>query len=372
MKKLIVLAISLLAILPKSFSQTGNITSDVRKNSSYWDISYTIGSALIIYNDLKKVYKYNPGYSLGLDLQYNFDEKSEGIIFGASYTRVDRKRVEHEYVDFIGITVGPHFTIAEKYFAEAGFGNYFVNHTGHKYLEFIDQSTESLEYDTYIGFGLNAGAGVKIDIGSNLNLLLKGKINLLFPDLKNIVYAGLYTGITFDNKTSDVKLEKQLSKNPSWGIALTGGVTSPDFFTNNRFKTSGNIGIDAALRTSLKFEAYGSLNHNLINRKNLQSGDLIQRSYSDFTFGPRWFIGKDKYLAFVELGGGVYVHYSGGTDPYTDDDLYPGISFGTGMLLNVYKSLGIIVKDKIHFIFNGENSYPGGYLTVAGGVRYEL
>ena len=82
-------------------------------------------------------------------------------------------------------------------------------------------------------------------------------------------------------------------------------------------------------------------------------------------------IGNGTNLGFVEMGTGFYVFSPVSNSYKVTDDLYVGLNIGSGILATMLKDLGFLVKSKMHFIFN-ERGEPGGYLTVAGGVRYEL
>ena len=207
-----------------------------------------------------------------------------------------------------------------------------------------------------------------LGLTGDIDAIIKGRINYLFPGLNSVLSAGLTTGIAFLNKKMEPEVEKLYSKNGSWSVTVSGGINNPELFHSANFNAAGNAGAEVAYRSAPKFEVYGNLEYNEIKRNpSYHTG----RASIDLAVGPRFLFGHEKYLSFFELGMGLYIqdylnsYYSYGDVPYL------GINFGAGIIINVNKHIGFPIKGKIHMILNG-NDHPGGFLTATGGLRYIL
>ena len=374
MKKLIVILVSILFTFQESLPQA-NFISTSSNRPSYWNIAYTGGVLFNINDKIEKDRKYYPGYNAGLEIYYNMEDRKSAILFRINYGRMKNQTLEKEYyreeryAEFIELTFGPRFYIAKKYFIEGVMGNYITGYNGRRiYMVDPEFNISNLQRDVYMGFGAAIGAGSVLKLSENFDIIIKCKLNALFPILKTILYTEINTGIVFHNKKIDRDVEKKFMKENDWSVTASGGLTNPEFFHNERFEMTASAGFEAACRTDPGFEVYGGLNYNGIRRKGDYENEKV---IIDITFGPRFLIGNGTNLGFVEMGTGFYVFSPVSNSYRVTDDLYVGLNIGTGILATMLKDLGFLVKSKMHFIFN-ERGEPGGYLTVAGGVRYEL
>jgi hypothetical protein len=372
MKKLILIPSLLLILYSISFSQN-ILHQKSSEQDDYWNMAFTGGTLFNAVDNVEKDNIFRAGYTAGFDLFCNMLGKKSAIVVTAGYSRIKYTSNNYAglnpYKEYYELTFGPRFYLGKGYFVETLLGNYIIN-----YAYDMPRSV-GLEYyggrlaeELYTCFGINAGAGTQLELTEDFDGIIKGRINFILPDLKSTIYAGLTAGIVFRNKKIEPETEKLYSKNGTWSFTVSGGINNPELFHSSNYNIGGNAAAELAYRSAPKFEVYGNLEYNEIQRNPDYSRG---RSLIDLTFGPRFLFGKEKYLSFCELGMGMYIqdylntYYSNGDVPYM------GVNFGTGVIINVNKHIGFPFRGKIHLIFNG-NSHPGGYLTATGGLRYVL
>jgi hypothetical protein len=370
MKKLILFLSLLLIHNSIPFSQN-ILHQKSSEQTDYWNMAFYGGALFNLIDNIDKDNKFRTGYIGGFDLSYDMKGRKSAIVITANYGRIkytyNYSPEFDSYKEYYEITFGPRFYLGKGYFAETLLGNYIINYTSTR------PDPVGLEYQSgffgkgfYVCFGAGACVGTRVKLTGDFDLIIKGRMNYLLPELKSVLSFGLTSGIVFLNKKIEPVVEKQYSKNGTWSITVSGGINNPELFRSVDYKAGGHIDVEGAYRSAPKFEVYGNLEYNEIKRNPEHSAG---RSIIDLNFGPRFLFGKEKYLSFFEMGMGLYIqdylntYYSNGDIPYM------GINFGTGIIINVNEHIGFPVKGKIHMIFNG-NDKPGGYLTATGGLRY--
>lgn len=362
MKKLILFLSLLLILYSVSFPQN-ILQNKSTEQTDYWNMAFTGGALFNLIDNIKNDNRFRTGYVAGFDLSYDLKNKNSALVITANYGRIKYLFKEYpafnSYKEYYELTFGPRFYIGKKYFVETLLGNYIVNYT---------QERPETHEDIYLRFGIDAGAGLIIKITNDFDAVIKGRTNFLLTGERTILSGSLTTGIVFRNKKIEPEIEKRYSKNGVWSVTVSGGINNPELFRSVNYLAAGHIDVEGAYKSTPKFEVYGNLEYNEIERN---PSYYTRRSLIDLNFGPRFLFGHDKYLSFFELGMGLYIqdylnaYYSNGDIPYM------GVNFGGGIIININKHIGFPVRSKIHLVFNGNNK-PGGFLTATGGLRYTL
>ncbi len=374
MKKLILIFTSFI-ILSQTLNSQINSTKNFDERSDYWNMAFTGGGLLSLIDRIEKDNSILAGYNAGFEMFYDMNKEKSAVVINVNYGRIKKRVLNTEsvnnntYTEYFELTFGPRFYLGKRYFFETVLGNYVVNQvTNRPQPVGLEYNPEILLENATFCFGVGIGSGSRFKLSDNFDVIIKGKMNFLLPQLNAILYAGLNTGIVFNNKKIETEIETKYSKNRTWSVTVSGGINNPELFHSDEYRLAGNIGIEGAYRSAPKFEVYGSINYNKIDKRTSLNYD---GSITDLTFGPRFMFGEEKYLSFIELGMGLYMqdyqydYYSDNSGPFM------GINFGTGLIIGINEHIGFPIKGKIHLLFN-ERNHPGGFLTATGGLRYTL
>lgn len=369
MKKLILIIISFIISSNILYSQIKNET----ERSDYWNMAYSGGTLLSFIDRVDKDNELYPGYNAGFEMFCDINSGKSAIVINLNYGRIKKHPynlesvTDYMYTEYFELTFGPRFNIGKGYFVESLLGNYAVNNVTNMSKQVGLEYYPGSLINTSIYFGASAGAGIRIKLSDDFDAIIKGRVNFLLAGHDPIVYAGLNTGIVFNNKI-DPETDIKYSKKGSWSVTISGGISNPELFRNDEYRVAPNFGIEGAYRSSPRFEAYGNIDYNGIVNK---SSVLTDRRITDIIFGPRFFIGPDKYLSFFEIGTGLYFDYYNIYSVYERDNIYAGVNIGTGVIISLNEHIGFPLKGKMHLMFNDRN-HPGGFLTASGGLRYTL
>jgi hypothetical protein len=167
---------------------------------------------------------------------------------------------------------------------------------------------------------------------------------------------------------------KSTEQTDYWNMAFTGGAFF-NFIDNvkndNRFRAGYAAGFDLSYDMKGKKSAivitanYSRIKYTL----NKYSGLNYYKEYYEFTFGPRFYIGK-KYFAETLLGNYIVnytlerpeiLYYSGGL--HEDIYLRFGIGAGAGLIINITKDFDAVIKGRTNLMLTGEKSIISGSLT---------
>ena len=375
MKKLSITGIILTLFVQHSLAQIKSV-EDSSAETGFWSIGYTGGAAIKLFDNTGETNKSFAGYTAGISLYINIDEKSS-IGAEANYGRFANKdvyhfnRLEKDYTTYFELTFGPKFNIGKNYYFSVHLGNYFLtyNYEDEYYSNYTYYSV-NMRTNTYPGFGASFEAGKIFEFSKSFDLTVNGKLSLGLPGMKPVLRGMLRAGVIFNNgKAAESDRTKLPEKTHS--ISLSGGITDPSVFNKVNHPITPNIGIEGTLRTSPKIELYGNVTYNEILGNYSRFYNTAHGSITELTAGPRFMIGSQKYAGFVQPGGGLYLYYNRTRSGYSEEEMFYGINAGAGFMVNVFNDFSVIIKSRIHIIFDGQVR-PGGYINTTGGIRYEL
>lgn len=356
-----------------SFSQDKINLNDFYDNTTYFSISYLAGTSFSFESGNTGI---PVGYNGGIEIGY-YPSGSTAFFMNFNVNRL-RPSESHGNLSFtndvIEITIGPRLYLSKNktFFVEGAIGTYMFNKT---FTEKINNENSPYYFtDGVSGFGFEIGCGNDFILSKSTTLSLKARLNNTYPDLQNYFYIGVYSALSFDNRDNSNK-----SKNPAafktWALTLIGGINNPGFFYNTKYKWGVNYGIDAAFKTSPKTEYYLSVvNNNILSDNNYYSLNNVNNYIFEIETGPRFIFNLNKVSPLFETGIGLYDHYTTGTGTGTFQNFSAsalGFNLGTGILVNLTESAGLIAKGKLNFIFS-KTFEPGSYFTVNSGVRVYL
>jgi hypothetical protein len=349
------------------FSQDELGIPKIKNNDRYWSIGYYASGDLSFIDGFINNGNVQYGYGGMIELTYNDSKRDNLMIFGKQ-KYVSKK--DFEYIETYEYSIGPRFELNKNLFCEISIGGVLVN----KNLEYYDSYFNEFYYyhneQSDFGFSLGAGVGKKIKLSKTINFIAKIRLLSAYSFSKEFyLFMNANCGITFNT----VKTAKERSQQPSYmGIALIGGLNKPDN-TINQSKWSGSYGIEISYRTSPKIELLLSGTYNPISR--IDRYLPYQNHISSITGSGRFFFNQSTLTAFVEFGGGYYAHtnnYSQTGDYFNPTREYAGLSVGTGIRLRVTKFFSILTKSNFNFLFKEEPSPAPNYLTLQGGLRFNL
>ncbi|HEY5123780.1 MAG TPA: hypothetical protein VIK14_08615 [Ignavibacteria bacterium] len=166
---------------------------------------------------------------------------------------------------------------------------------------------------------------------------------------------------------------------PQFSISPIGGVQFPTGGLNDTYNPSFNAGVDFCLRINKETAFYlNGAYFNMPIKSELPPGP--NSSYIAITAGPRYFFTSSsiKALLFLEAGAGIYIVGTkewtiAGTPPITiasTSSTAFGCNTGPGVIIPLSKSMDIVMKTKVHYIFQ-----KGGdrvFVQVSAGLNFAL
>lgn len=364
------------------FGQTISNPSQNDSNYNYWSLAYMGGTSFSLIDRTNNQQYYSgyqtnnlqrAGWNIGLDMLGSVD-RNLGIFFSTSYTSLSTHNTAYSNYSFFEITFGPRFFDIynrEKYFIEAGMGNYWIFKSSRAYSGVEPYSYYSSEEFSApdMGFGLNVGAGVLYSLTNNTDLLLRCKIHYALPVLKSVLYAGINTGIVFNNGKDQKKESTVDENNKAWSFTLSGGIYIPAYSEYYRYSTSGTTGLEIARKAGQSYEIFGKLNYNYIGR-DVDYFSHYDLYLIDVSLGPRFYFGEKNTKVFMEIGSGVY-YYTSQATYFFRDALSGGFNLGTGIKQKLNGNVSLVLKSNAHLLFSVRN-YPAAYITATGGIRLEI
>lgn len=376
MKKQIIPGIILILIVQHSFTQIKS-TKDTASQTGFWSIGYTGGAAIKLIDNTRETNKSFAGYTTGISLYINIDEKSS-IGVEANYGRFANKdiyhfnRLEKDYISYIELTFGPKFQLGKNYYLSVHLGNYFLTYNYEdEYYSPYTYFYSNERSATYPGFGASFEGGKIFKFSKSFDLTVNGKLSLGLPGMEPVIYGMLRAGVIFNNGKTAEKDRKKLPSEKTHSISLSGGITDPSFFNNDNYRITPNIGIEGTLKTSPKIELYGNVTYNKILDEYSYFFNTAYGSITEITTGPRFIIGSQKYAGFVQPGVGLYLYYHRIRSSSSEEEMFYGINASAGFMINVFNDFRVVIKSGAHIIFD-EQVRPGGYINTSGGIRYEL
>lgn len=168
---------------------------------------------------------------------------------------------------------------------------------------------------------------------------------------------------------------------PVISIAPVVGVQFPIGGLNDLYKASWNAGLDINLKVNREVAFYLNATYfDMLAKKDLGYANP-DGSYIAITAGPRYIFASPKLKAnfFLEAGLGAYIHttkeYT--ITGFTSDVIVPsetktsaGVNVGPGVLIPVGGSTMLIMKAKLHYIFESDASRT--FISAVAGVEFRL
>ncbi|HEY3250567.1 MAG TPA: hypothetical protein VGK25_05560, partial [Ignavibacteria bacterium] len=288
----------------------------------------------------------------------------------------------NEHFDIVEFTVGPRFNFENysPYFAELTFGALMVTRK-YKFITIEHEYTGNNYYpefssDPDFGFAFTGALGKEFRVENNTSLILKLRIVNAFSIQRDLfTYVSAAAGISFNTKNN----EKSKNKINTLGLgaAFLAGVNSPKFISKADYDWGSDFGLEMFYKISSKIEILIDANSNQIYPIIYNAHNLEASSFS-FTGGSRFLMNQNSTTAFIEIGGGIYSHkiYASSlgvsAEVYNESTLSPGIYFATGPLIKINRYCDMILKGNLNFLFSGKYDYAPNYLTLQGGLRFNL
>ncbi|MDD5360578.1 MAG: hypothetical protein PHN88_00485 [Ignavibacteria bacterium] len=198
--------------------------------------------------------------------------------------------------------------------------------------------------------------------------MLKKSFPILFALLSIIVFNT--TALKAQTTTKDIY--------PEFYISPLAGVQFPVGSLNDTYKPSYNAGLDFAVRLNRETSFYLKVGYyNMTAKSDVMAPDA---SFIEITAGPRYIFTSPKLKAklFLEAGLGAYIYKTKDyTIPGTPDVVLPGTSVanfgvnaGPGFILPLGKSIDLMIKSKIHCVFEKETSHM--FISAVMGLNFTL
>jgi len=203
MKKLILIAISFIISSNILYSQVKKET----ERPDYWNMAYTGGALLSLIDRVEEDNTIFAGYNAGFEMFCDLNKGKSAIVINLNYGRIKKHPhnlesvTDYTYAEYFELTFGPRFYISKGYFVESLLGNFAVNDVSNMLKQVgLEYYPGSVLTNTSIYFGASIGAGSRIRLSDDFDAIIKGRVNFLLAGHEPILYAGLNTGIVFNNK----------------------------------------------------------------------------------------------------------------------------------------------------------------------------
>jgi hypothetical protein len=168
------------------------------------------------------------------------------------------------------------------------------------------------------------------------------------------------------------------SKFPQIYISPLAGIQFPVGSLNDTYGPSYNAGLDFAIRVNRETAFFLKAGYYNMPVKSGSTGP--DASFIEISAGPRYIFTSPKIKAklFLEAGMGAYMFNTKEyTIPGTPDIVLPsksvthfGVSTGPGFILPLGKSIDLMVKSKVHYVFGSE--FPPYFVSAVMGLNFTL
>lgn len=229
--------------------------------------------------------------------------------------------------------------------------------------------------ELFEGFLLGFGRDIRITDGISMSLFCR--INAIYSRPGAAMFYDAGTRITFDNSEQE-PLKSRSKQNKQLAVSVLAGVNNPDYFLNNLYKWGPSYGAELAIKTSPRLETTVTIiNNNFVYKSSYYIDPLWGYSYLqsfgtiDVLLGERFFFNIGSVRSYMSLGAGLYSTYSDRNDYMVNTAPYFGMSFATGLLVHVHKSLSINMFPSINII-PGDRHYAVSHLKILSGLRFDL
>jgi len=357
-----------------TFSQDELGIPKLKKTNNYWSIGYFACGNLTLINQYVNNGAVQAGYGASLEITYN--DSNRDLMLILSKNKAGSKK-ENQYFETLEFTIGPRFSLnkAGSFFTEFTLGGLMVGKVSKNYIWEYNISPY-YKSDPQFGFCLTGAIGKKFNLNYNSDFLIKLRLlsNLSF-NKETFTYITAGGGIIFNTKKYN-NMEKKKKANSYIGITLIGGGNNPDMLSEWEYNWGLSYGLEITYRVSPKIEILLDGNFNKIYKVNAQSN--ATRDYiTSVTAGGRFLINERPTTAFIELSGGLYAHtyqYLGtiSSEDYNTNEDYPGINIGTGTKFKFSRLVEFLLRGNLHFLLSDQYENVPNYLTLQGGLRFNL
>ncbi len=345
------------------FSLSGIIYPQHSQNKSalknfHWNINFTYGIAGL-----------NSNLDAGSGDFYSIEAscispKDLGLFavyssFGFGQTKLNEDNVELKIKEAAS---GLKYYISGNNFLSTGFGFYVVQNHKDEYSD-LNNSYEQL-------FGINLGAGAKINISESYGILFKGKFVHTFSQNETFTFGGISAGIEFDG------FEKNISGNSKlkFSSGIIAGSVNNSYYEhsqNNNYAitAAGSYGMEMTYKLSDKISLIADYLH--MNSKYSDGwGTYYSVLQNDFAAGARIYSGSGMLKLFAESLADLRLQRQNLSTMYTftDTDILTnslGIEVGCGAELEFFDNFsGLLKVNVIKF------DEPGITTGIFGGIKF--
>jgi len=213
---------------------------------------------------------------------------------------------------------------------------------------------------------------------NQLRLLKNGRNKTMFKNIYKLLFAFLL--IAFFTANLSVAQTKKVSY-PIFSLGPIIGVQFPAGGLNDIYKASWDAGLDLNMKVNRETSFF--LNATYFNMPARTDADVTgpDGAYIAITAGPRYIFATPQLKAnfFLEAGIGAYIHTS---KEFTILTVNPnvtvastsktsmGVNVGPGVLIPVGGTTFIIMKAKLHYIF--ESGASRTFVAAMAGVDFKL
>jgi hypothetical protein len=356
------------------FSQDELGIPKLEKSNDYWSIGYYASGNLSLINDYSRKGTVQPGYGGMLEFTYNNYQTELILLMG--FNRINSPR-ENEHFETFEFSIGPRILInkADDGFIELTTGALLIGRVYKpEYWEFYNYPYYS---DPVFRFGLSGALGKKFSVNNNTDILLKLRmLTTISFEGDNLTYMVLNGGVTFNTKKLNTKPKEDKISYVS--ITAFCGGTNPSALSQWDYDWGINYSGEVSYKMSPKVEFTLGGSYNKINRVKNNNFIPYKTYIASLTLSGRFYINESPLSAFIEFGSGLYnYHINPSEEPATGDwygymEEYSGMNVGTGTKIKLSRLFDFLLRTKLNFLFTGRYDDAPNYLTVDGGLRFNL